>query len=152
MPVPASERQQAFIVTLLRDKEVPESAAESIGDPATLTKEAATKVIDWLLKRPAAKVLNAVTEVGSYRKDGIIYRVRRSKSSDKLYAQRLDPNTNEFVYEPGLIRNLSSLDRMTLEQAKEYGAQFGVCCVCARTLTDPTSIDAGIGPVCAKRV
>lgn len=41
--------------------------------------------------------------------------------------------------------------RMTLEQAKEFGAIYGVCCNCGATLTDERSIEAGIGPVCAGR-
>ncbi len=30
-----------------------------------------------------------------------------------------------------------------------YGKEFGVCSCCNRTLTDPVSIAAGIGPICA---
>lgn len=30
-----------------------------------------------------------------------------------------------------------------------YGRKFGVCCVCARELSDPASVAAGIGPICA---
>lgn len=29
-----------------------------------------------------------------------------------------------------------------------YGKRTGVCCVCGRELTDPASIEAGIGPIC----
>ena len=38
-----------------------------------------------------------------------------------------------------------------LAAAKRYGHALGVCAVCGRALTDPDSIAAGIGPVCAKR-
>lgn len=34
-------------------------------------------------------------------------------------------------------------------EARLYGQRTGVCCCCGRELTDPTSIDAGIGPICA---
>jgi len=27
--------------------------------------------------------------------------------------------------------------------------EFGICCCCGATLTDPNSIEAGIGPICA---
>lgn len=37
-----------------------------------------------------------------------------------------------------------------LSAAKVHGKQTGQCCVCRRTLTDPNSIAAGIGPVCAE--
>lgn len=33
--------------------------------------------------------------------------------------------------------------------AIEYGREFGCCSICARTLTDPKSIELGIGPICA---
>lgn len=36
-----------------------------------------------------------------------------------------------------------------LEASKAYGQKIGVCGVCHRTLTNPDSIAAGIGPVCA---
>jgi len=38
-----------------------------------------------------------------------------------------------------------------LNAAIAYGKRYGKCSVCARTLTDPESIDRGIGPVCAER-
>jgi len=34
--------------------------------------------------------------------------------------------------------------------AVSYGKRFGICSCCGRVLTDPTSIEAGIGPVCAE--
>jgi hypothetical protein len=57
-----------------------------------------------------------------------------------------------FEYVGMANRFVKSDQRMTLEQAKGYGAIYGVCCVCSATLTDETSIAAGIGPVCGKRV
>lgn len=56
-----------------------------------------------------------------------------------------------ITYAGGMIRKLNSSHRMTLEQAKEYGALYGVCCRCAAPLTDEKSIAAGIGPVCATK-
>ena len=41
--------------------------------------------------------------------------------------------------------------RMTLEEAQEFGRLYGFCCVCGAILTDETSIENGIGPVCGKR-
>lgn len=35
--------------------------------------------------------------------------------------------------------------------AEAYGKETGVCCICSRTLTDPNSIERGIGPICADR-
>lgn len=87
-------------------------------------------------------------EEGMYQKDGVIYKVQLAiHGSGRLYAKRL--TADGFVFAGGAIRELNSSHRMTLEQAKEYGALYGVCCRCATPLTDEKSIAAGIGPVCA---
>jgi hypothetical protein len=54
-----------------------------------------------------------------------------------------------FEYESGAVSKLRPEDRMTLEEAKAFGALYGTCCVCGRTLTKEESIEAGIGPICA---
>ena len=38
-----------------------------------------------------------------------------------------------------------------LQLAKIYGHETGCCSVCGRTLSDPLSIQMGIGPICAER-
>lgn len=35
--------------------------------------------------------------------------------------------------------------------AIRYGREFGCCSICGRTLTDPSSIEMGIGPICAAK-
>ena len=35
--------------------------------------------------------------------------------------------------------------------AEAFGKKFGRCSICSRTLTDPESIEKGIGPICASR-
>lgn len=39
-----------------------------------------------------------------------------------------------------------------LKLAQLYGHESGVCAVCHRELTDPKSIELGIGPICLKRL
>lgn len=58
---------------------------------------------------------------------------------------------HSFKYVPGAMKLLKEEHKMTLEQAKEYGALYGTCCVCGRTLTNEESIAAGIGPICAEK-
>lgn len=90
---------------------------------------------------------------GMYAKDGRFYRVLRSREG-RLYAKELIETDGrpEFVYARGAIFELTPEDRMTLEQAAEYGQIHGWCCVCGKHLTNPKSVAAGIGPVCAKNV
>lgn len=154
---PASEKQVNFLTRLLSEKAITDEQRSKIGDPSTLESKAASRVIDWLIKQPGAAGADAIArqnlaslDVGMYSKDGEIYRVKRSKTSGNLYATILMGSS--FEYKVGVIRTLTPEHRMTLEQAKAYGVQTGVCCVCAAVLTDPKSIAAGIGPVCAGRV
>lgn len=58
----------------------------------------------------------------------------------------------EFIYEGKKgLRGLTSEMRMTLEEAKKYGALYGVCVRCCLTLTREESIERSMGPVCAKK-
>lgn len=106
---------------------------------------------------------------GMHILDGRIFKVQKAvHGSGRLYAKELvrtDDTTCggcetcdgedlcptgavEFVMAKGMIFKLSEATRLTLEQAKTYGALYGSCVVCGRVLTDEKSIEAGIGPVC----
>lgn len=100
-----------------------------------------------------------VTQPGIYRKVTgsavSVYRVRKSKTGN-LYAEALvvaaqPGHKGKFLYAPGAIKALTADMKMTLEQAKEFGHAYGSCCVCGALLSDPKSVEAGIGPVCAKK-
>lgn len=102
--------------------------------------------------RKAEAPANPVTEVGMYRLGENVYRVKMSQAG-KLYAMEFTPNAEvRFTYARGVINRLSADNRMTLEDAKAIGAQVGICCVCGRDLIVEANIEAGIGPVCAKRI
>jgi len=105
-----------------------------------------------------------ITE-GMYVHDGEIYKVQRAvHGSGRLYAKVLvvhDQNFDfqhgmtggnaTFEFAKGMVYKLKPEEKMTLEQAAEYGRLYGVCCVCGATLTDEDSIAAGIGPICASK-
>jgi len=114
---------------------------------------------------PQAPTPARVTEPGLYvTEDGSIYKVQKARESGHLYAKKLNVITGrrlgedtgiknfDFVYAPGAMRELKPEQRMTLEQAKAFGIQYGVCCVCGAFLKDAVSVATGIGPVCAGRV
>jgi len=93
-----------------------------------------------------------VSETGMYRVDGRIYKVLPSRTSERHYAKELVGESEggyRFVYAPGAMRFIRAEHRMTDEQAREFGRTTGICCVCARLLTDPKSIADGIGPICS---
>lgn len=56
-----------------------------------------------------------------------------------------------FRYAPGAVRTLRPEWRMTIEQARAFGALYGTCLRCNRTLTREESIERSMGPVCAGR-
>lgn len=103
-----------------------------------------------LSHRPVRK---PVTEFGIYRTNGQVYKVQPSRTSGYLYAMKLTQVGDgwKFVYESGAIKNISAANKMTLEEAKQFGKQFGVCCQCGALLTDPVSVARGIGPICAEK-
>ena len=148
---PATPKQISFLRTLAGERDYDLSRF----DLSTLTVREASETIEHLLARPRVTAVTFVAEleVGMYRlSNGDIYRVQRSRESGRLYAKKLDWANNSFVFESGAMRLLTADDRMTLDEAKAWGVETGICCVCSAFLTDPKSVEAGIGPVCAKRV
>ena len=149
----ASEKQVEFIKRLTAERDTSRHGVR-FDDPENLTMLEARKIIDWLLTLPrqTAPGTTAELDAGIYFCDGIVVKVQKAvHGSGHMYAKALDPETGRFEYHTGLIRKLDASMKMTLEQATQYGALYGVCCNCGRTLTDENSIEAGIGPVCAKK-
>jgi Family of unknown function (DUF6011) len=92
-----------------------------------------------------------IKEEGSYfTMKGDVARVRKSKSTGYFYAELFDEAYMKFIYTKGLIYNLKS--RMTMEEARAWGARVGHCCVCGKLLSANKSVDQGIGPVCILKI
>jgi hypothetical protein len=117
-------------------------------------------------------------DAGMYRMDETIYKVQVAvHGSGHPYAKRLTPtgycgvcgehknyhegdSKNEitgdhefkakwvFDYAPGAIQQLQPEHKLSLEEAKNFGALYGTCCCCGTTLTNEESIEKGIGPIC----
>lgn len=96
-----------------------------------------------------------VVEAGFYLFEGDVIKVQRAvHGSGNLYAKRLiidkigAEGAGHFEYEAGLIRRMAGAPKLTAEWAAEHGRLYGMCMICGATLTDETSIERGIGPVC----
>jgi hypothetical protein len=142
---------------------------QDIVDRATagklVTKGEASKALDFLFPAPwkpreaapktAQKAPAGATEDGMYKLGNRIVKVQKAvHGSGNLYAKELLGSKEEgfyFEYAPGLINKLTADDKLSLEEAKAFGALYGTCCCCGRTLTREVSIAAGIGPDCAKK-
>lgn len=88
---------------------------------------------------------------GMHMRDGVAFKVYPARNGGHLLAKSLDPATSEWIYRGAASRFVTGEDRMTLDQAKEFGDAHGVCVCCARDLTNPESVALGIGPVCRRR-
>ena len=172
-PTGPTARQAAFIERLVAERTGttnPEHAAQLdvarlvLAGELALDTRGASALIDVLMaiprprpeqqaERPAAPRGARITAPGMFRRssDGVIFKVQAARGTGNLYAKRL-LDGGGFDYESGAIRTLTEDDRLTLDQAQAYGKATGMCCVCGTTLTDPKSIAAGIGPVCAGRL
>lgn len=148
-----TEGQESFIRRLVAERDTTNVPLPE--DLSTIPRSDVDKVLSALKAAPyrsratTSPDTPGVTEGMYKRADGAIYKVQRSRESQRLYAKRLNQDTQTFEYASGALRSLTPADRMTLDEAKAYGALYGTCCVCSRTLTDETSIENGIGPVCA---
>lgn len=156
MTNPATTRQVDYINSLLTQREFSE-----VIEFATLTSQQASDYINRLLASPRLTTSPATSprsniselRVGMYRtQDGEIYRVHESRETGRLYAKHLNLIEMKFEYASGAIYRLTPADRMTLDQARAFGVETGICCVCGAFLTDPRSVANGIGPVCERNV
>lgn len=121
-----------------------------------VTKRDASKYIDAMkaIKKPVAAT---EIETGMYvdNKSGQFIRVYKARYHDGKLAKALTEKPGggwSFEYLGAAGRYIRDARRLTLEEAKAFGVEFGVCCVCAALLTDPESVAAGIGPVCGGRL
>lgn len=151
---PATERQVSYLTTLLNDRVFDTNKRDEalakirLGD---LDKSTASSLIDSLLRAPKVRAAAPRVELseGMYMHDGKVYRVKRSEAGH-LYASELVGR--KFQFARGMMRVIQPEDRMTLEQAKAYGVEYGICCVCGRLLTNEVSVAEGIGPICSGRL
>jgi len=102
----------------------------------------------WSLKKETGEK-STVYEPGMYRTDDDeIVKVKMNRAQTSIYGSVHDGD--EWVYTPGITRK--NLTRLTIEEAAAYGKLYGVCIVCSRELTNPESIERGIGPVCINKI
>lgn len=85
-----------------------------------------------------------------------LYKVDRPREghfSGWTFVTWMRPNGYESqLSRPQMEKVLAKIAANPMDALVAYGKHTGVCGKCGRTLTDPESIDAGIGPVCAGKV
>ena len=89
----------------------------------------------------------SVTDGGPYGGDTFFGRIKPDGVFDPARAARgLDPDAKAALW--ALLKELRENTRGALAKR---GRELGWCCVCGRPLSDPESVAAGIGPICAAR-
>jgi hypothetical protein len=97
-------------------------------------------------------------EPGLYENGTGIYKIKRSKGTHRLWAQKLVVLVGEdgkehpkWEYASGAVYALKVEDQMTGDQAAKFGHQFHQCIECHRPLEHPESVRRGYGPICADK-
>lgn len=84
--------------------------------------------------------------IGVYKKDGDYYRVATLRNSERRAAYRW--NGRRWDYARGYVFQLTADELLSVEEVRAFGLRTGMCAICGRTLTDPESVQKGIGPIC----
>lgn len=71
--------------------------------------------------------------------------------ADPRRAGMLNPNARVAKVDDQYREVIATLVEDPKAAAIAFGHKVGRCCICSRTLTDPQSIEAGIGPICASK-
>lgn len=72
---------------------------------------------------------------------------------NKNYVGKINSNGVAIgIDDEDILNLLEDANENLLELAKVYGHETGCCSICSRELSDPISIQLGIGPICLKRM
>lgn len=159
---PASEKQIAFFERLYAERDFDTQAIHDVRNRLqsgeSIPMRYLSQCIDIMTGYPRKAVTHedgqAVGE-GYYLQEDTVYKVVASKSTGNLYAKALhstEHGSASWDYAPGAMKHLRAAHRLTLDQAREMGTRLGACVICGKALTDPDSVERGIGPVCAARI
>lgn len=113
---------------------------------------------------PLPPKVKVAIEDGMYSYNGGIYKVIHAvHGSGFQYAKKLstykttDADGNEvtkaeFVRAYDILRKLRPEHLLTVDEAKKFGALYGICVRCTRTLTREDSIERMMGRTCAAKM
>ena len=82
------------------------------------------------------------------RNAGALYVKCDGTYSGKIVGGKFTPAYQAPAEILGMVREIAA---SPIEAARAYGKRTGSCSCCGRELTDPASIEAGIGPICEEK-
>jgi len=83
------------------------------------------------------------------RNPGSLYVKRNGEYQGKITPDGVFHPTGYAAKETA--EELLAIDEDPVGKAREHGRLTGQCAICSRQLTDPVSVERGIGPICASR-
>lgn len=156
-----SEKQIKFIKNLLEERkgiEEVEALRASLNQQAMageLTTKVASDAIAALLKIKALPQPYIPLEAGYYFYDGDVYVAEFNKKTKHMNAKKMVifGSRGKWIYAKGMQATLAkNAEKLTVQQAAAMGHLHGVCVICGRELTDPQSVERGIGPICYNKI
>ena len=106
------------------------------------------------LKRPKLRLEGLCISLAGGNNAGWLY-VKNGPAWEDTYLGKVNPQTGEFFRSRDCsdadIERLLNVADDVLAAAVAYGQETGQCSACGRELTNPESIAAAIGPICADR-
>lgn len=91
---------------------------------------------------------------GIYHNQLGIFKVVTNQSSGRRYAKKLTKHSDgshSWEFAQGAVAKLQPQTKLKEEVAAQFGALYGQCMICLRTLDNEESIAYGIGPVCRSK-
>lgn len=154
-----SERQVSAIRAIHAKAEATRAArnVERQAEQASRTAEVNLSAINSMFDKAIESGLKKL----AYRAEGLKLTPAKATSSNPgaIYVTSTEGEYmgkvvgNKFVGMRGIPADiktkLEAIAENPAEAARAYGKATGICCCCGRELTDPNSIAAGIGPICA---
>lgn len=166
----ATDRQIKYLTDLFNGRDIDEAARTKgllLIQTNSFTKKNASEAIGWLLKHPKKSVQTSpapaeetpkvVDGEGFYQgANAAIYSfLFNPQANRKLWRRFVQLGSKwKYVKVNPVVAKMNVEQgghKLTQEEAAAFGKTHGFCVCCGRLLTDPESVAAGIGPVCAKK-
>jgi Family of unknown function (DUF6011) len=94
-----------------------------------------------------------IADEGFYHNSIGIFKVVTNQSSGRRYAKQLvkSGTGHSWEFAKGAVTKLQPQTKLSQEVAAKFGALYGQCICCLRTLDNEESIALGIGPICLSK-
>jgi hypothetical protein len=168
-PRPATDKQLAYLRSLLRDRDVSsigQTASEVLAQFDAMTSREASSLIELLKDAPRAARTAAhhaapSVEAGRYAVidtetgDVSFYLVdcpTQGRWAGRTFVSQLSGDNRTPIKDAAARRDaLGAIAAAPHDALARYGQLIGACGACNRTLTDEVSRQRGIGPECARK-